>query len=390
MGISGSLERNFQNFREWWCTPATRQDRVVGAEVGGIAGLWIGVLGRHLLGSSSAPFSTIVWWALGSAAAGAVLGILLPKVAACVFFPFWFFREPDPYEAKARHPGFDWYIREVNKQKAWATYRDRYLCPCCAMPTLSMRAGFEFCEICFWEDDGQDSDDADIVRGGPNHDYSLTEARENFRKHLTMYGLSDERPFAMDQRTRPNREKLYRAYQSAMQSDSDERWKAALELEKRYQGIGRIERALRVQLPEAYRAALFEHGLAGDDSARPQFRTDAAALIEDNHHFTVEQKRLSVVRKPGLLGAIKFVARHGPAKRFRRRRSKMYEHWTNDQRFFIGDDARGERYFIVLSETTPAVYGLERDIERTRVVAQSIDAWLASVKQMKSEVASET
>ncbi len=55
-----------------------------------------------------------------------------------------------------------------------------YHCPCCCYPTLATRGSFDVCPICFWEDDGQDSHDADRVRGGPNGDLSLTKARENF------------------------------------------------------------------------------------------------------------------------------------------------------------------------------------------------------------------
>jgi hypothetical protein len=55
-----------------------------------------------------------------------------------------------------------------------------YHCPCCAYPTLAMRGGFGVCEICYWEDDGQDSQDAERVRGGPNGHLSLSEAREIF------------------------------------------------------------------------------------------------------------------------------------------------------------------------------------------------------------------
>ncbi len=60
-------------------------------------------------------------------------------------------------------------------------------CPCCGYRTLSERGGFEICPVCFWEDDGQDDEDADVVRGGPNHSLSLTEARRNFRE----FGASD-------------------------------------------------------------------------------------------------------------------------------------------------------------------------------------------------------
>ncbi len=54
-------------------------------------------------------------------------------------------------------------------------------CPCCFDPTLAMRGGFEICPKCGWEDDGQDDHDADVIRGGPNGDLSLTQARTSYR-----------------------------------------------------------------------------------------------------------------------------------------------------------------------------------------------------------------
>ncbi len=56
----------------------------------------------------------------------------------------------------------------------------RYLCPCCGYPTLATRGSFDVCAVCDWEDDGQDSHDADRVRGGPNGDLSLAQAIRNF------------------------------------------------------------------------------------------------------------------------------------------------------------------------------------------------------------------
>ncbi|WP_325063238.1 CPCC family cysteine-rich protein [Halovulum marinum] len=64
---------------------------------------------------------------------------------------------------------------------------ERFLCPCCHLPTLTFREGYDCCAVCWWEDDGQDAADAGEVRGGPNHRYSLTRARQNFRDHLDMY-----------------------------------------------------------------------------------------------------------------------------------------------------------------------------------------------------------
>ena len=65
----------------------------------------------------------------------------------------------------------------------------KYKCPCCGHLTLDERGGFDLCPVCHWEDDGQDDHDADRVRGGPNGDLSLTEARRNFE----IWGASVER-----------------------------------------------------------------------------------------------------------------------------------------------------------------------------------------------------
>lgn len=57
-------------------------------------------------------------------------------------------------------------------------------CPSCGYPTLDERYAWEICAICFWEDDGQDDQDADKVYGGPNYDYSLTAHRLEWDKNL--------------------------------------------------------------------------------------------------------------------------------------------------------------------------------------------------------------
>ncbi len=64
-----------------------------------------------------------------------------------------------------------------------------YPCPCCHYLTLSERGGYDICDVCFWEDDGQDDHDADEVRGGPNYSLSLTAARANFLR----IGAAEER-----------------------------------------------------------------------------------------------------------------------------------------------------------------------------------------------------
>jgi hypothetical protein len=54
------------------------------------------------------------------------------------------------------------------------------LCLCCGSRTLTAPGIFELCPVCWWQDDGQDESDADVVRGGPNGTLSLTRARANF------------------------------------------------------------------------------------------------------------------------------------------------------------------------------------------------------------------
>jgi len=57
-----------------------------------------------------------------------------------------------------------------------------FRCPCCRCLTLPERGGYELCPVCFWEDDGQDDADADVVRGGPNYTLSLSTARTNYAR----------------------------------------------------------------------------------------------------------------------------------------------------------------------------------------------------------------
>jgi len=54
-----------------------------------------------------------------------------------------------------------------------------FVCPCCGYATLGEVSNYEICEICFWEDDGQDDPEASESWGGPNY-ISLEEGRANF------------------------------------------------------------------------------------------------------------------------------------------------------------------------------------------------------------------
>ncbi|MGW6571573.1 CPCC family cysteine-rich protein [Streptomyces sp. NPDC054945] len=57
-----------------------------------------------------------------------------------------------------------------------------YACPCCGCRTLEARGAHAICTVCYWEDDGQDEHDDDVVRGGPNGSLSLVQAQHNFEE----------------------------------------------------------------------------------------------------------------------------------------------------------------------------------------------------------------
>ncbi|MEZ4310760.1 MAG: CPCC family cysteine-rich protein [Polyangiaceae bacterium] len=56
-------------------------------------------------------------------------------------------------------------------------------CPCCGHRTLDARGQYDICVVCWWEDDGQDNQDADQTLGGPNDGINLSRARANFLIH---------------------------------------------------------------------------------------------------------------------------------------------------------------------------------------------------------------
>ena len=86
-------------------------------------------------------------------------------------------------ELDRRRQWFDWYVDLIENHSVVAEAKegDFYPCPCCGFKTLGARGGFEMCKVCFWEDDGQDDHDADMVRGGPNGKVSLTQARAKYK-----------------------------------------------------------------------------------------------------------------------------------------------------------------------------------------------------------------
>jgi hypothetical protein len=54
----------------------------------------------------------------------------------------------------------------------------RYRCPCCGYKTLDAPGALQLCPVCWWEDDGQEDEDATEVRLTVNGQLSLNQARE--------------------------------------------------------------------------------------------------------------------------------------------------------------------------------------------------------------------
>jgi len=104
-------------------------------------------------------------------------------------------QKPSPEQLARRRAWFNEYTSRLDDHLPNLPLR----CPCCFCKTLSERGEFEICAVCFWEDDGQDEYDADVVRGGPNGALSLTQARANYRK----IGACDARSVANVRSPRP-------------------------------------------------------------------------------------------------------------------------------------------------------------------------------------------
>jgi hypothetical protein len=90
---------------------------------------------------------------------------------------------PSPDELARRKLWFERYVHDLEHNSV-VREPERgvmYVCPCCRYRTLSERGAFLICPVCYWEDDGQDDQDADVVRGGPNGTLSLLQARANYQ-----------------------------------------------------------------------------------------------------------------------------------------------------------------------------------------------------------------
>ncbi|WP_057913623.1 CPCC family cysteine-rich protein [Peribacillus muralis] len=96
----------------------------------------------------------------------------------------------------------------------------REKCPCCGFPTLEERGGYYICELCNWEDDGQDDPYSDEVWGGPNGDYSLAEARRNFKRNSIMY-RDNRNIFRQNEKELETKKSLILAFKELDQCESD-------------------------------------------------------------------------------------------------------------------------------------------------------------------------
>jgi len=133
----------------------------------------------------------------------------------------------DEETIRARRRWFDAYVGHVQEAGTRSyspdSFSGKFNCPCCGYPTLDERCGWEICYLCNWEDDGQDDHNADRVLSGPNAGYSLTLARENFKRYGNMYTPgNDQRIVAGDCDTESTaKERIIEAFE-AMKTASDE------------------------------------------------------------------------------------------------------------------------------------------------------------------------
>jgi len=113
------------------------------------------------------------------------------------------------------------YLIDTNNiwNKPFLKFLNRYVCPCCNYPTLNERNSYEICGLCCWEDDGQDESNASKILGGPNQDYSLAEARYNFKQYLTMFRPSDTKSFERREKNKIN--EIKEIYDNILQMDTE-------------------------------------------------------------------------------------------------------------------------------------------------------------------------
>jgi len=151
----------------------------------------------------------------------------------------------DLLKIRQRRAFFDNYGSQPTEQAARLPSRGiLFSCPCCGYPTLAGRGTDEICELCWWEDDGQDDDQADEVWGGPNGGYSLNDARENFQLFGIKYAPQEDRRIGgLDgETTRKIKAELIGAFEAIMKLPSTD------QLNEIWEQVRIMERALYKEL----------------------------------------------------------------------------------------------------------------------------------------------
>jgi hypothetical protein len=81
-------DNNLGKFQRWWKAPNTRKDRYTAATIGAFGGVWLGGLGRIMLGELPVSIADVGLWAFGGVIVLSLLGAAFPKVVSCICFPF--------------------------------------------------------------------------------------------------------------------------------------------------------------------------------------------------------------------------------------------------------------------------------------------------------------
>lgn len=128
-------------------------------------------------------------------------------------------------------------------------------CPACGYPTILQRNSYDYCSLCYWEDDGQDDPYAHEHWGGPNGRLTLDQARENFELTGCLHSEADHdflpRTAAVifDPRVRLAKQRLRRAYDALMLlppgADIQAQWQ---EIDALWRALHEIENQLERQL----------------------------------------------------------------------------------------------------------------------------------------------
>ena len=74
------------------------------------------------------------------------------------------------------------YVNSGNLLSSIRLMEISFRCPCCGFRTLDAPAALSLCPVCWWEDDGQEDEDAAEVRLTVNGALSLAEARLHFEE----------------------------------------------------------------------------------------------------------------------------------------------------------------------------------------------------------------